>query len=162
MSIDGLQKVKDSLSILDVYMTATEAYCADDFDPKRYNPDDINYQFKHLVTGSQKARFKDPGVDGEALFKVFIEVGCRFVPKKEVAEGKEEPIILAKIDATMVAEYVLSDAELDEDSLKVFALSNASYHVWPFWREYLMNMCTRMNLPKVAVPTFQVKNLISG
>lgn len=157
MNANGLKKAIDSLNITDVYMTATEAYCADDFDPKRYNPDNISYQFKHIVTGSQKALFKEVAPDGEAIFKVFIDVGCRFVPKDEVNSGNEEPSVLAKINSTMVAEYILSDANLDEDSLKVFALNNASYHVWPFWREYLMSTCSRMNLPKIAVPTFQVK-----
>ena len=52
----------------------------------------------------------------------------------------------------------MTDTSLDDDSLKAFALNNASYHIWPFWREYLMSMCNRMNLPKIAVPTFQVKN----
>ena len=120
MNANGLKKAIDSLNITDVYMTATEAYCADDFDPKRYNPDNISYQFKHIVTGSQKALFKDVAPDGEAIFKVFIDVGCRFVPKDEVNGGNEDPSVLAKINSTMVAEYILSDANLDEDSLKVY------------------------------------------
>ena len=49
------------------------------------------------------------------------------------------------------------DENLEEDSLKVFALHNVSYHVWPFWREYLMNMCSRLNLPPVTLPTMQLK-----
>ena len=157
MNTEGLKKAIDSLSVLDVYMNSSKAYCAKDFDPKRFNVNQLKYQFKHMVTGSQTALFEEE-LKGQALFKVFIDVGCRFVPQEDADKGKEEPTVLAEIEATMVAEYLLSDVSLDEDSLKVFALENASFHIWPFWREYLTNMCNRMNLPKIAVPTFQVKN----
>ncbi len=61
---------------------------------------------------------------------------------------------MALIEATFVAEYMLSSIP-ENEALNAFALNNASYHVWPYWREYLMNQCLRMNLPKVIVPITQ-------
>lgn len=54
----------------------------------------------------------------------------------------------------MVAEYRMSE-DPGKESLKEFALRNASYHIWPYWREYLMGQCLRMNLPKVILPAVQ-------
>jgi hypothetical protein len=31
-------------------------------------------------------------------------------------------------------------------------LHNASFHLWPFWREYVVSQCNRMNLPKISIP----------
>ena len=55
----------------------------------------------------------------------------------------------------MVAEYQM-DGNPGAEALKVFALKNASYHIWPFWREYLSSLCLRMNLPKVVLPIRQL------
>ena len=104
MNMNRLQKAKDSLTIIDAYMISTKAHCADLFDPKRYSLEDISYQLKHVVTGSHKEVFEEGKLDGHAIFKVLIDVGCRFVPKSEADEGKEDPSTLAEIEATMVAE----------------------------------------------------------
>jgi hypothetical protein len=66
-------------------------------------------------------------------------------------------VVSAVIEAQFCAEYLMADKDLDEEALTFYALHNASYHVWPYWREYLMNMCNRLNLPKIPVPTMQVK-----
>ena len=55
------------------------------------------------------------------------------------------------LESTYVAEY-LSEKDPGQNALKAFALRNASYHVWPFWREFLASQCARMNLPKVSLP----------
>jgi hypothetical protein len=47
-------------------------------------------------------------------------------------------------------------AKLKKDCLNEFALRNASYHVWPYWRELLMSQCARMHLPRLVMPTMQV------
>ena len=47
------------------------------------------------------------------------------------------------------------DPNPGQDALEHFALRNASFHVWPYWREYLANQCRRMNLPPVMLPMRQ-------
>jgi hypothetical protein len=61
---------------------------------------------------------------------------------------------MAFIEATFVAEYSLN-GKPEKEALDAFALKNASYHIWPYWREFLMSQSMRMNLPKIALPTVQ-------
>jgi hypothetical protein len=62
--------------------------------------------------------------------------------------------VRAVISGLMVAEYDMRE-DPGEDALKEFALRNASYHVWPYWRELLASQCQRMNLPKLVLPAVQ-------
>ena len=65
------------------------------------------------------------------------------------------------IEAEFVAEYAMGE-QLEKDCLDEFALRNASYHVWPYWRELLMSQCTRMHLPRLVMPTTQVAQNSEG
>jgi hypothetical protein len=60
----------------------------------------------------------------------------------------------AYIGGVMVAEYRMTEDPGKEGS-RQFALRNASYHIWPCWREYLVGQCLRMNLPKLVFPAVQ-------
>lgn len=151
----NFQKAKDSLQSHDIYIKNTHCFTHNDFDPKRTDFDNLVYQFMHVVRGSEVFGVQDEDGSEEHFFKVFVDVGCRFIKEEDKENKNSEPV--AQIEASFCAEYQMLDKEIDEDSLKVFALQNVSYHVWPFWREHLMNMCNRLNLPKVALPTMQVK-----
>lgn len=71
---------------------------------------------------------------------------------EDEALGFEE---LGRIEANYVAEYeILGD--LSKECLDAFALKNASYHVWPYWREFIASSCSRMNVPKQVLPTMQL------
>jgi len=152
-----LQQAIDALRINDVYLRSSSAWLADDFEPK-YDPglDRLELQFKHLVTQSSVSILtEDADAGGEQiqLFRVHVELGSRWVDAKAVPEGDEKPV-KAEIDATMVAEYVMS-RDPGQEALKLFALKNASFHIWPYWREFLTMHCLRMNLPKLVLPAVQ-------
>lgn len=66
----------------------------------------------------------------------------------------KKPAVLARIEATMVGEYHTPE-DPGKEALDVFAAGNAGYHVWPFWREYLVSQSERMRLPRAFVPTVQ-------
>ena len=88
----------------------------------------------------------------------FIDQQCAGTFRwRSLAKPREdhEPEVLACIEATFIAEYRY-DEELDEKGLGEFAHRNAGYHIWPFWREYLVSQCDRMRLPRVIVPTMRV------
>lgn len=150
-----LQKAIDCLAINDVYQVASNAKVSADFDP-RISADSLMLQNKHIVEHSEVIELND-GERDAYVFRVFIELGARWVPPTDKDIGivdQNTPPVMALIEATFVAEYVLSSIP-ENDALNAFALNNASYHVWPYWREYLMNQCLRMNLPKAVVPMTQ-------
>jgi len=159
MSVE-LQKAIDCLRIRDVYLRSSSSYLVEDFDPK-YSPEvnDLAVQFKHVVTRGEVLALKEEDADIR-FFRLYIDLGARWVvlPESTSENGSDqsddEADVKAVIEATFLAEYSIED-EPGQDALNAFALKNGSYHVWPYWREYLMNQCMRMNLPKIALPTVQ-------
>ena len=145
----NLQKAIDVLQIQDVYLRDCLARCVGDFDPK-YCADysKLTVQFLHLV--KQSAVLEQDG-DGK-LLRVFVDMGARWV---NLSEPNEELSVRALIEATFVAEYRMA-SELEKVCIDEFSLKNASYHIWPYWRELLANQCTRMHLPRLMLPAVQL------
>lgn len=149
MTATELQLAIDSLHISDVYMNLCFANCIGDFDPKSYQGiEKLELQFKHAVTQSvvfeTNADFK--------LLRVHIELGTRWVDKSSEDEINK---IKAIIEAGFIAEYRI-EKPIEQPSIDAFANQNASYHVWPYWREFLSSQCQRMHLPRLILPTMQL------
>lgn len=154
-----LQRAIDSLLIRDVFIRKANAFLADDFEPKYDEAvQDLQVELKHVVTYDQVLESVQ-GDENQRLFQVFIDLGARWVEPSTVGgEGEKqveaEPIVRAQIEATLVAEYEMKD-DPGQEARDAFASKNASYHVWPYWREYLSSQCLRMGLSKVVVPAVQ-------
>lgn len=148
MTSVNLQKAINALQIHDVYQRGSLAKCVNGFEPKYdKNIDKLETQTKHVVKQTQLARINE----AQWLMRVFIELGARLIdPDIE----QEEESVRAFIEAEYVAEYLM-DEELDQNCIDEYALNNASFHVWPYWREFLMNQCSRMYLPRLVLPTRQ-------
>ena len=154
-----LQRAIDSLFILDVFIRKANAFLADDFEPK-YDEvvQALQIELKHAVTRERVLEYVQDD-ENQRLFQVFIDLGARWVEPSTVGgEGEKQveakPIVRAQIEATLVAEYEMKD-DPGQEALEAFASKNASYHVWPYWREYLSSQCLRMGLPKMVVPAVQ-------
>ena len=143
-----LQQAINSLVINDVYLKASHAQCVDDFDSKFPNePEDLLIQQMHSLQKTEVVKVED---DGE-LLRIFMSLGVRWV----VAEDDvDQPDIKAFIEGDFIAEYQISSS-LNQTSIDEFATKNASYHVWPYWREFLSAQCERMRLPRVVLPAVQ-------
>ncbi|MEZ9466601.1 preprotein translocase subunit SecB [Vibrio breoganii] len=143
-----LQKAIESLVIEDVYQKSTRAFCADNFDAKSYSEmEQIHVQQMHVVQKSETIKIEE---DGE-LLRVFVRLGTRWIIP---SENTDEPDIKAAIESDFIAEYRMN-TPLAQECIDEFSLKNASYHVWPYWREYLSSQCERMRLPRVVLPTVQ-------
>lgn len=143
-----LQKAIDTLRIQDVYLRDGFAQCADDFNPK-YAPNlaSLEVQQMHAVRQSIVADVEDDG----RIFQVFIRLGVRWInPDDET----DEPHVFAIIEGEFIAEYQMQE-ELDQECIDAFAEKNASFHVWPYWREFLSSQCERLRLPRLILPAVQ-------
>ena len=49
-----------------------------------------------------------------------------------------------------------------DEALEQFVLHNASFHIWPYWREYLASQCLRMNLAPITAPMRQFGPQVKG
>lgn len=160
MRNDALEQAKMFLQIRDVWMNRSKAWLADGFDPKYSQVKSVSAQFKHGVSRYTFSEVTDKDKqEGQFLFRVYLDLGMRLISEIDQDQDSEdkpgrkaEDKHLAQVEAVMVAEY-FADKDPGQDALEAFAAQNASYHAWPFWREYLVSQCERMRLPRVMVPT---------
>ncbi|NCC36025.1 MAG: preprotein translocase subunit SecB [Chloroflexia bacterium] len=157
MDVDPLDQAKRLLHIEDVYLVKAQAWLAEGFEPKLVDAGELIAQHKQVVAQATLGEVSDGDERLHYLFRVYLDLGMRLVPKAATEQPQEEhePEVLACTEATFVAEY-RCDQELDEEALRVFSQRNAGYHIWPFWREYLVSQCDRLRLPRVMVPTIRV------
>lgn len=154
---EELQNAITSLEVSDVYLRDLRAQLSEGFDPKYdVQGEELVSQFRHVVTHSEVVATDgqehddfDPEV---MIFRVFVQLGVRWLIP---GSAEDEANVVATIESEFIAEYAMHSFPGD-DALKEFSYQNASFHIWPYWRELLMNQCVRMNLPRLALPMMQL------
>ncbi len=90
---------------------------------------------------------------------VVIRFGLKAFPKDDAAKDappKDENAFLT-IAATFLLLYSIKDADdLSDDAFRSFAELNGTYNAWPYWREFVQSMTTRMDLPTLTIPVFRL------
>ncbi|MBK1887902.1 MULTISPECIES: hypothetical protein [Marinobacter] len=153
---EPLEKAKKGLQFEDVSQSRVDAWVEPKFDPRfGLGGQDCRLQLKHHVVESNLIEIKGNESPFD-IFRVYIDVGARLVLPGDKTE--ERPI--AQIEASYRVDYRITETSLIEDkaALDTFALENASYHLWPYWREFVMSQSLRMNLPKIALPVRMLKS----
>jgi hypothetical protein len=112
-----------------------------------------------VITGSNdnsEARFKVVVFNFSAAVRL---VDQRFLEALEKNPNTADDAVYVEIAAEFSANYRLKE-EADEnglrDALSEFSQINVGYHVWPYWREYVQSTCTRIGIPPIPVPIYQV------
>lgn len=149
MTDSALAEAIACLRINDVWQAKVNAYVDSSLETAASFPDEHEVRYKHVI---QKSLWGDyDGEDGNKhILRTFIELGIRYLASAENNES-EAPEILAQIEAVYVAEY-LSEKDPGEEAIKTFVNRNASFHIWPYWREFVASQCNRMNLPRATLP----------
>ena len=146
-----LKQAQQGLRIRDVYQVASHAKLAEGYDPTQDSGEQQPaIQFKHLV---RESVVLEPDNDNDApdLFRIYIDLGVRWRFADD--DASDEPY--SEIAATYISEYEIHE-EVEPDALTEFALHNASFHVWPYFREYVASPSQRMNAPKLTVPMMRL------
>jgi len=161
MNPEMLDRAQKCLDIIDVIQRTSACHLAENYYPQRESGEQLALQYKHNVLRSEIFSVGEESGDTPYLFRVFIDLGVRWhvvkaddaVSVDESDPANEEPA--GTIEAAYVAEYRLKDHELDNDALDEFALYNAIYHVWPYFREFVTTQCGRMAAPRLTMPLIQ-------
>jgi len=147
---DKLQHAIRHLSIVDVYLVASESRHGEGFNPKvAHALEGLKVQTMHVVRRSEILETEN---SGQFILRIVLGFGVRWINATD--SESDDPEIRAFVEADYVAEYLM-DERLDQEVVDAFALQNASYHVWPYWREYLMSQCERLRMPRLILPTKQ-------
>ena len=156
MNDELLQKAIQCTAIHDVYLEECKSTFYNNFEPK-VQDQKLSVQFK---IGAGTFDNLTVGMDDNTeikMLRVHVQTGARFLDSEFDNEKKPETIekyIQAEITAKFVAEYRITCDDLSEEAIKEFSARNASFHVWPYWREFLHSMTGRMKLPEVVLPMF--------
>lgn len=146
-----LQQAIDGLRILDIFLRSTRGECAEGFLAKY--EDCVSLTVQQMLS-VRKAEQLD-GSDGTRRLMVHILVGTRWTKPATDDSADVKVDVKAFIEAEFIAEYAIS-GDLSVDALSEFSRKNASFHVWPYWRELLAAHCERLRLPRLTLPAIQL------
>lgn len=153
-------------SIQDVYMRNSNMQIADGFDPI-FSQQELAVQFMQRPLKAETADLTSEDGDHFKLLRVEVIMGVRFVDADaatstddttDIEDDAAQQTVKAELSSNFVAEYLITCEELSQEAINEFSQSNAGFHIWPYWREYLHTMCNRCKLPPVVMPMYQVSN----
>ncbi len=119
-----------------------------------------------LVELTAKSSIRSPREAGKIDVFVDTSVEQPILPQDEIFHVRasinttimSQDKTVVSILATFELSYLLpGDVKVTEGELNDFARINATFNVWPYWREFVQNTVTRMNLPPVVLPLFRLK-----
>jgi preprotein translocase subunit SecB len=80
-----------------------------------------------------------------------------------LAGNKPEAEPAVSVKASFELEYQLpSEFNVKQKELNDFAEINSVFNAWPYWREYIQNVFSRMNLPPMTLPVYRLKDRMLG
>jgi hypothetical protein len=129
-----------------------------------------------LIEASAKTTIRSPKEVGEAA-KCSIETSAQVKDilqnpasfyvvasmRLQLAGNKAESEPAVSVQASVELEYLLPEGfPVRPKELNDFAEINAVFNAWPYWREYIQNAFSRMNLPPFTLPVYRLKDRMLG
>lgn len=111
-------------------------------------------QLLHVSTGHPRAR-------GELLEGNHLKVLVKFR-----LEGRRGPNTDSELALRIGAAFELiysfpGDVHPTPHEIDAFCNTNVLLNSWPYWREFVQNTVSRMNLPPLTIPLFRLTPIIS-
>jgi hypothetical protein len=95
-------------------------------------------------------------VQSKVSEKGAIMVIPRFIMKGTTDKGGTEMTVVS-IEATFLLTYSGEKlSEISPEQVAAFGQANGIYNAWPYWREFVQAMTTRMGLPPLVIPVFRL------
>lgn len=171
MNGETLQQAINCLKIRNVWQHSASARLDDSLLEALAFPERFRLEYRHVLAQTLFGALQGQE-HAQYIFRVKVDLGVRYLQsasrkktkKKRAAKKKSvsaDSDVLAVIEASYIAEY---DCEENpgEEALDTFAVNNASFHIWPFWREYTASQANRMNLPKPTLPLIRARPFLSS
>lgn len=152
----ALIKAQKSLNIRTVYLRSNQVVINDDLDPLCFGDKESTTQGFHNVTGVIENTISTGDENNIWEYKFNVAIGLRSITDGDEDVSLEDPDYkpLLEIVANFQARYE-SINQLSEDEIKAFSVDNVTFHVWPYWREFVQSSCSRIGLnPILDVPMY--------
>ncbi len=126
------------VELLDVRLMETQARCVPAIEEKL--PERLRYHVNHECALDRNSK----------RFAVMLHL---IVDALQAGETSEP---LLHVEAKFLLAYVVRDLDdLTDAHCEAFADLNALFNVWPYWREYVQSITTRMGLPGLVLPVYR-------
>lgn len=104
---------------------------------------------------SPSARVKERRKDGTFFVQAMMD--ARLIP----TERRNDPAISVKAEYEL--KYRLPQTfKAPRRDLHIFAAVNGVFNAWPYWRELIQSIATRMNLPPLTLPLYRLGDAIKA
>jgi preprotein translocase subunit SecB len=129
----------------------------------------VQLQSVRLAESTVKSSIRSPKEAGK--IDLFVDTSTQ-IPEMEDGLIYVRPTIntvvmsqdktVVSLTATFELVYIIQkqDVKITQDQLNDFGRLNAMFNVWPYWREFVQNTVTRMNLPPLVLPLFRIKEAV--
>lgn len=158
MDKDLFAAAQKHLTLADVYMRNASVEVDDSYEPHNDEPDEYDHQYRHVILGTETLMAEQGSEpDASCYFRTLLHLGIRWGELQKEGDQDEDDqfVVLGKIEATFIAEYELKDPKISVECLREFSLRAPSFHVWPYWREFVASTAMRCNVPKIVMPPMQ-------
>ena len=157
---DAIQQVIGRLAIDDVAHLRGTYWVEEKFLVRPHEELGIRIQMRTHFDSWNMDKLAGPNDRIFCRYRFAYELGLRLLEIDHDGETTNEESIIAVVEANMYAQYVEPDEDdredLDPAILDEFGRTNALYHVWPYWREHVQTVLSRLRLPPIIVPMFRL------
>lgn len=158
----------DALNIRAVFLRSGDIRCQRGFVPFIENDLSLVPQYRVVPTEFRivTATNQESGESTKnAMF--FFTAGVRLVDSALLEPGEAQKklpndAVYVEIETEFCAYYEMNGAADETElrsALEEFGRYNVGYHVWPYWREYVQNVCARIGIPPIPVPMFRLSQM---
>ncbi len=153
-----------SFDVEDIFLAASQCEVNPNFNPTqaftdvgfqhRVTPDkSVLLQVRTLAEGGEELFFVRYSVTGEIRF---LMPGIP-IDKSDLSSSE----LMATIRLTFFADYRCSKESFSDKDVIASFVRNAVFHVWPYWREAVSDLCGRMRLPRVTIPMLRTSEPVA-
>lgn len=122
----------------------------------KYNPpiDDFELSYQLRANLSRLSVMESEGAPSPVV-RFDIETAIRLISgSPDEAEQLSDQEVLAELIATHSVYFYLN-GEVPEEALREFGQYNATFQVWPYWREFVQSQFARAQIPVFSIPMFK-------
>jgi hypothetical protein len=156
---NAAERAATTLEIMDVFLASTNCWVARDLNQTERHPDNLHSMHRirveeNLVTQTRiPTDSRDQKLD---VLRFFVDADVHIArPGIQFTDGElEDKDALAKLNLVFAADYRTS-APPEAEALGAFT-QNVIYHVWPYWRAAVHDLCGKLRIPSVTVPLLKL------
>ena len=154
----ALDRAISAIEIVNISVAALEAGMRNGYSPNFILPQHRRVQLRGPVIRALEFTDEEHAKAGNPmLFQFKVQCGLRLIDIEDTQdiplEDAEKKTIL-QVEAEFFVCYRLKDGAAfpDEEAMREFGENNVTFNVWPYWRELIQSVTTRLGVASVTIP----------